>query len=846
MNHQEQKILISKIHNAIDFLAGACDYARSKDGVGFSGVDTSLGHALAEKAEWSKRESIAAARLVVKYQKQCDRSKIDIDIPAVKDFIEIASKEEGSGPRRRLKKRDVVKGEISLCLWETKTKFVIKTNYHDELKEEIKALVGSEWDSFAQIWVATPCEENALALKAIAEKYGITLIEADFWGELPKLRNVYIENSRVVVDGVSCRRLNEEIGYPSKEGVINLSKFFAGKIQGENFSFPVTSWNVGKALLWLETVKDPTIKWMLEPMREALEPQIESSRQQELKYAYRSNALKVSKDVHKELSARLPQNFAKRLMPHQWVGIQVLAANSQSILADQQGLGKTIEILGALEATQSFPAIIICPATARLNWRDEAANWLPRRQVAVLGGNIAKSDKGPDLLDADIIIINYESFKKVAGDLNRRRPVALVADEAQYLKGHDSDRTKEVSQFLKDCKIQKTIMATGTPILNRPSELMTLLTLLPDLLYELGGFWHFAGRYCAAEWQTRSMGPGFWNMSGADNLDELARRLKESGRFVRREKSAVLAGLPEKQVEIIEVGLANVEEYTCAESEFKEWLKTKIKKKNKIDGDEDATQIQMAAEYLGLEGSICLGDKDEKSEALRRMTALRQLCGRGKIEAATQAVLGIVKDEKLVVFAYHVEVQDALLAALSTTSLKPLAITSDMKPAARRKAIAEFQTNEDARVILCSLKAAQTAITLTAARRALFVELDWTPANLEQAEDRIHRIGQSKQVVITYLVARDSLDGRMSQVLTEKRKIIKSVFSVEEKTVAAPYGYKKDGTPRLQEGGPGRRPLPEAKRKANREAAQANWHAKNPEYMKEYMRKWREKKKAEK
>lgn len=845
MNHQEHKILISKIHNAIDFLADACDYARSKDGAGFSGVDASLGHALAEKADWSNRESIAAARLVVKYQKQCGRSKIDIEIPAVKGFIEMASKDEGSGTRRRLKKRDVVRGEISLSLWARKAMFVIKTSYHDELKEDIKALIGSEWDEFDKIWVAPPCEENALALKAIAEKYGVTLIGADSWGELPKFRAVYIENDRVVVKGVSARRLKEKIGNPSKEGVVNLSRFFAAKIQGENFSFPLTSWNVGKALLWMETITDPAIKWMMEPMREALGPQIEGFRQRELKYAHRSNALEASKDVHRELSAHLPQDFAKRLMPHQWVGIHVLAANSQSILADQQGLGKTIEILGAIEATQSFPAVIICPATARLNWRDEAASWLPHRKVAVLGGNIAKSDKGSGLIDADLIIVNYESFKKVAGDLNRRRPVALVADEAQYLKGHDSDRTNEVSQFLKDCKIQKTIMATGTPILNRPSELMTLLTLLPDLLDELGGFWHFAGRYCAAEWQTRSMGPGFWNMGGADNLDELARRLKESGRFVRREKSAVLAELPEKQTELIEVGLANVEEYTCAETDFREWLKTKIKKKTKKNSDEDATQIQIAAEYLGLEGSVYLGDKDEKSEALRRMTALRQLCGRGKIEAATQAILKIVKDEKLVVFAYHVEVQDALLNALNTVGLQPLAITGDMKPAARRKAIAEFQANEGARVILCSLKAAQTAITLTAAKRALFVELDWTPANLEQAEDRIHRIGQSKQVVITYLVGRDALDGRMSQILTEKRKIIKSVFSAEEKAVAAPYGYKKDGTPRLQEAGPGRRPLPEAKRKANREVAQANWQAKNPEYMKIYMREWRKKRKEQ-
>jgi len=217
---------------------------------------------------------------------------------------------------------------------------------------------------------------------------------------------------------------------------------------------------------------------------------------------------------------------------------------------------------------------------------------------------------------------------------------------------------------------------------------------------------------------------------------------------------------------------------------------------------------------------------------------LRQLAGAGKIAAAVDWIGECIKDKKLVVFAYHIEVQEALFGALSSNGIPVLSITGDMSIRARRDAIHQFQVDPTSMVIICSLRASQTAITLTAAQNALMSELDWTPSSLEQAEDRLHRIGQLGQVEITYMRAVNTLDDRMISIIDSKRKKISVLGAVN-----APYGYRKDGKPRLQPAGPGRPRLTMAERDQRKKSSKAGWQARHPEYMREYMRQVRLKKK---
>lgn len=512
----------------------------------------------------------------------------------------------------------------------------------------------------------------------------------------------------------------------------------------------------------------------------------------------------------------------------------------QVILADQQGLGKTIEILVALEATQAFPVVVLVPKTALLNWRDEAVSWLPHRRVAVLSGDVGKRDKGVLVEQAEIAITNYDSFGKHTAALEGLRPKALIADEAQYLKGHDSARTKAVKEFCKNTRVERIILASGTPVMNRPAELLTLLTLLPTVLAALGGFKRFASRYCRAGYI--SFEGGYWDYGGEGNLGELANRLRESGCFIRREKRDVLPDLANKVIHTVAVEITTRDEHDLAEEDFKKWLKTQNRPKSKKyparrRGEDDAA-LSGALHWVGREDNAYDIEGDCRAEALKRIIALRMINARGKIAAAIDWIIQNVKDEKLVVFAYHIEVQQAIIQGLEASGVSSLSITGDMSTVARRRAIQQFQTDPARRLIVCSLMAAQTAITLTAARRALMVELDWTPSILEQAEDRIHRIGQHAQVEITYLHAANTLDERMSEIILGKRAKINVIGAG-----GAPYGFRKDGAPRLQAPGPGRPPLPPDERARSRKDSKASWQVQNAEYMRDYMRKVRLKKK---
>jgi superfamily II DNA/RNA helicase len=826
---------LKKAQLAIQWLAARCDHAATSDGQGFSGTDAVLGHALAEKEVWSPRELLAALGLIVKYKKQV--SKGDLDILGL-DAVHAALATE-PGEKQRISKREMATGEIFVV----DNSIILKTSYNRELIAEIRELIGRTWDGTQN--ACSLCAENAAAVEDIAARYGLKVRRHKGWEQLLSTRSVEYTDGALLIHGVNAGQIAwsfpKQTGRPETDEKVFRSVF---QIGGASVGIALKSWIIREALLWLTSLDkgEPNfarLSWARNDAVQILGDAYAGSLQNERSNYSRASAVSLSLDAQATIAATLPAEVVNRLMPHQWVAIQVLLDSPQAVLADQQGLGKTIEILATLESASAFPAIVLAPATALLNWRDEIASWLPHRKVSVLGGGIGKRDQGVALDSADIVVINYESFSKNADALAALHPRALVADEAQYLKGHDSIRTKAVKEFCKTSGVKRIIAATGTPVMNRPSELLTLLTLLPDLLAELGGFERFASRYCRATLHTSSWS-SWWDYGGAANLGELANRMRETGRFVRREKAFVLPDLRAKQHEFQKVEISNRPEYSQAADDFKNWLKTQISPYRQTrraaqplnDEDPDGTsQIALEAAALGFSRSEIDHFQIDRAEGLRRMTALRQLAGMGKVHAAVQWIERIVKDEKLIVFAFHIEVQEALVAALTSALGPPLAINGEMTAKARREAILQFQNDPAARIIVCSLKAAQTAITLTAAQRVLMVELDWTPAALEQAEDRAHRVGQLGQVSVTYLCASVTLDDRMEAILSEKRIRIDALTSS-----AAKYGYRKDGAPRQQLPGPGRPRLDAATRAERRKSSKSGWQARNTEYMRDYMR----------
>jgi hypothetical protein len=220
---------------------------------------------------------------------------------------------------------------------------------------------------------------------------------------------------------------------------------------------------------------------------------------------------------------------------------------------------------------------------------------------------------------------------------------------------------------------------------------------------------------------------------------------------VRRTKADVLPQLPAKRFASVPIELDNAAEYRLAEADVVAWLRT-------LPLDLRALQAKVAAAL--------------RAEQLARLNYLRRLAAKGKLRAAVAWIEDFVQTgEPLVVFAHHREVQHALIERFPGAAH----VLGGDDLAARSAAVDDFQRADGPPLIVCSLQAASQGITLVRASNVAFLELDWTPARHDQAEDRCHRIGQRDAVTAYYLLASETIDEQMAGVLQRKRAVIDAV-----------------------------------------------------------------------
>ena len=430
---------------------------------------------------------------------------------------------------------------------------------------------------------------------------------------------------------------------------------------------------------------------------------------------------------------------------HAFQRVSVLYALRQrrTFLADEPGLGKTVQALATIEAAGAFPALVVCPASLRLNWLREAAHWLPHRTTELLHPDTA--GRLPD-----IGVASYDVLHRVAERPPGDGLQALVLDEAHLCKNPSARRTQAAGTIAKTLDPDALVLLlTGTPVLNRPSELVSQLELL-GRLDDVGG----------RRFLTRLDQDG-------GQLGALHRRLRRTC-YVRRRKSDVLEQLPEKQRVVVPVELTNRSEYERVKTDVAAWLREQA--------EEDARE---AAALEGLSGAeladaITAGGRaversTRNAEALVRLTHLGLVAARGKVRMATEWIESfLASGEKLVVFCRHREIATALGEAFPDAATA----TGELDADRRAGEVARFQEDEGCRLIICTLAAAGVGLTMTAASNVAFVELGWTPAVHDQAEDRVHRIGQSDAVTAWYLLAADTIDERIAAVLERKRRLI--------------------------------------------------------------------------
>jgi SWI/SNF-related matrix-associated actin-dependent regulator 1 of chromatin subfamily A len=432
----------------------------------------------------------------------------------------------------------------------------------------------------------------------------------------------------------------------------------------------------------------------------------------------------------------LVDGLGGELKPFQRAGVAYLLERRRAFLADEQGLGKTIEALATLQADDAFPAIVVCPANLKLNWRRETRAWLPGRSVQVLSG----LGTGAEEPAADVTIVNYDILAARLPGLLERAPRAVVIDEAHYCKNATAKRTQAVQQLAAGVPPEGIVLAlSGTPIVNRPAELIAQLRIIGRLA-EFGS---------GAEFGTR--------FRGADAHQRLHWHLRARC-FVRRLKRDVLPQLPAKTRAVVPIELDNAAEYRLAESDLLAWLRSQPLDLRELDA-------KLAAAV--------------RAERLVRLNALKLLAARGKLTAALAWIHDFRSSgERLVVFARHREIQRALVERFPGA----LHILGEDSPARREQALRAFQEPDDRsnQLIVCSMEVAGQGLTLTRASNVAFLELDWTPAKHDQAEDRCHRIGQQDAVNAYYLLAADTVDETIATLLERKRAVIEAVTDGRE------------------------------------------------------------------
>ena len=424
-----------------------------------------------------------------------------------------------------------------------------------------------------------------------------------------------------------------------------------------------------------------------------------------------------------EVAARLGGELA----PFQWAGVRYLLDKRRAFLADEQGLGKTVQALAALEADEAFPAVVVCPASLKLTWEREAAKWLPHRSRVVVTGRSAVAPR------ADLVIVNYEIVADHRDSLTRARPQAVVLDESHYCKNPRAKRTQAVRRLVAALPQGSLRLAlSGTPVTNGPQEIVPQLRIL-GRLEEFGS---------GAQLKRRFKGNG-----AEERLHwHLRRRC-----FVRRLKRDVLPQLPDKRRVVIPVALNNEQEYRLAEKDVIAWLREQPLDLSELDAK--------IARVL-------------RAERLAQINTLKQLAAKGKLAAAVAWIHDFLEsDEPLVVFAHHQEVQDAVLAHF------PGAGHLLGRDSAKRRdeEVRRFQDGTGPKLLVCSTAVAGHGITLTRASNVCFLELGWTPAQHDQAEDRCHRIGQHDAVTAWYLLAAGTIDETIAELLTAKRGVVGAV-----------------------------------------------------------------------
>ncbi|XP_054642861.1 SWI/SNF-related matrix-associated actin-dependent regulator of chromatin subfamily A-like protein 1 isoform X2 [Dunckerocampus dactyliophorus] len=422
------------------------------------------------------------------------------------------------------------------------------------------------------------------------------------------------------------------------------------------------------------------------------------------------------------------------LMPFQREGVNfAVFKQGRLLLADDMGLGKTVQaICIAAYYREEWPVLVVAPSSVRFTWAEAFRRWLP----SLSPDSINVVVKAKDILGAGLVnIISYDLLSRMDKQLPRNHFDILIMDESHFLKNIKTARCKAALPLLKTAK--RVILLSGTPAMSRPSELYTQILAVKPTLFPR--FHEYGLRYCDA----KQLAWG-WDYSGSSHLCELKLLLSEC-LMLRRLKSDVLSQLPSKQRKVVTVT---------------------------IDGVSSRTKAALSAAAKELAKGH--NNKNAEKEAL---LIFYNHTAEAKLQAITEYMTDMLEcgREKFLVFAHHKLVLDHITSELVKKDVGLIRIDGATPSSERQLLCDKFQHSNKTCVAVLSITAANMGLTLHAADLVIFAELFWNPGVLIQAEDRVHRIGQTNNVNVHYLVAKGTADDHLWPMIQAKMEVLEQV-----------------------------------------------------------------------
>jgi len=446
------------------------------------------------------------------------------------------------------------------------------------------------------------------------------------------------------------------------------------------------------------------------------------------------------------------------LMPHQARFIESVREGHRTfLLADEPGLGKTAQSILAASVAGAYPLLVVVPNVVKTNWAREVERWTPHRRATVISGDGRSIDAF-----ADVFIVNYEILDRHLGWLQNLGFRGMVVDEAHFIKNLQSQRSRLVMQLAKGIRSRvpgddPLLMAlTGTPLINDVEDFKAI--------------WQFLG-WLDGDRPARAL---------MDRLDATglvpsdpgflaaARQAVIDLGIVRRRKVDVAADLPAKRVVDMPVELDSDEGRSIRSAEQALVKRLVLRYARMIGaaglepGTIDPERIRMIARQE-VEESKASKSNESIFTMLRRIGAEK---ARLSAEYAGQLARSA---GKVVYFAKHIEVMDTAERTFEENGMRSVSIRGDQSPAARQAAIDAFQNDPEVHVAVCSLLAAGVGVNLQAASDVVLAELSWTAAEQTQAIDRVHRIGQEEPVTAWRIVAAQTIDARIAELIDAKQ-----------------------------------------------------------------------------